>query len=540
MQRFVPQAWRGQARLLVLALIAGLSLWQSSPVLAAPTAKELSESYRFIDQAFNKLQKEALEEKTTVELVNASLDGMTLYVESQKLDASFIKHVPEGYSDKQAKEYLRKMLVKTATAYPKLYEKQRLTMEAVKGAMNSIDAYTVYLDPEAYKTLQDTMAGGNFGGIGVVVRKDQEAKQLVIVEPMPDTPAMRAGLRAKDRIIKIGDKETKDLTVSDASKLMRGEPGTSVVLTIQRGDDSHPFSVSLVREKIHVSTASGEVLEEQGHKIGYINLSIFGETTNRELETIMRDFDKQNVEGYVLDVRNNAGGYVTAAIDVCSKFLPPGQRVTSINPRVGKENVRTSRPTGIRRTKPLVVCVNGLSASASEITAGAMKDLKRGTLVGVKTFGKGSVQNVFPIRFPGKESSAFKITIAHYHTPSGHDINKMGITPDVIVELPEKPVEGEKYDAQKQAAINELIKKLDNSQTKASDSSASGSSDLTAVNGFIEERAYIEKQLKDGSFTIEKCQIERRGDSLTETVTVKTADGQTRQFKFDISSVLSL
>ena len=169
-----------------------------------------------------------------------------------------------------------------------------------------------------------------------------------------------------------------------------------------------------------------------------------------------------------------------------------------------------------------------------------MKDLKRGTLVGVKTFGKGSVQNVFPIRFPGKESSAFKITIAHYHTPSGHDINKMGITPDVIVELPEKPVEGEKYDAQKQAAINELIKKLDNSQTKASDSSASGSSDLTAVNGFIEERAYIEKQLKDGSFTIEKCQIERRGDSLTETVTVKTADGQTRQFKFDISSVLSL
>lgn len=540
MQRFVPQAWRGQARLLVLALIAGLSLWQSSPVLAAPTAKELSESYRFIDQAFNKLQKEALEEKTTVELVNASLDGMTLYVESQKLDASFIKHVPEGYSDKQAKEYLRKMLVKTATAYPKLYEKQRLTMEAVKGAMNSIDAYTVYLDPEAYKTLQDTMAGGNFGGIGVVVRKDQEAKQLVIVEPMPDTPAMRAGLRAKDRIIKIGDKETKDLTVSDASKLMRGEPGTSVVLTIQRGDDSHPFSVSLVREKIHVSTASGEVLEEQGHKIGYINLSIFGETTNRELETIMRDFDKQNVEGYVLDVRNNAGGYVTAAIDVCSKFLPPGQRVTSINPRVGKENVRTSRPTGIRRTKPLVVCVNGLSASASEITAGAMKDLKRGTLVGVKTFGKGSVQNVFPIRFPGKESSAFKITIAHYHTPSGHDINKMGITPDVIVELPEKPVEGEKYDAQKQAAINELIKKLDNSQAKASDSSASGSSDLTAVNGFIEERAYIEKQLKDGSFTIEKCQIERRGDSLTETVTVKTADGQTRQFKFDISSVLSL
>ena len=143
MQRFVPQAWRGQARLLVLALIAGLSLWQSSPVLAAPTAKELSESYRFIDQAFNKLQKEALEEKTTVELVNASLDGMTLYVESQKLDASFIKHVPEGYSDKQAKENLRKMLVKTATAYPKLYEKQRLTMEAVKGAMNSIDAYTV-------------------------------------------------------------------------------------------------------------------------------------------------------------------------------------------------------------------------------------------------------------------------------------------------------------------------------------------------------------------------------------------------------------
>lgn len=541
MQNNSVKAWLGQARLLVLALIIGMSLWQSVPALAAPSAKELSESYRFIDQAFNKLQKEALEEKTTLELVNASLDGMVLYVESQKLDASFIKHAPADYSDKQAKEYLRKMLVKTATTYPKLYEKQRLTMEAVKGAMNSIDAYTAYLDPEAYKTLQDTMAGGNFGGIGVVVRKDQDTKQLIIVEPMPDTPAMRAGIRAKDRIIKIGGKDAQDLSVSDASKLMRGEPGTSVTLTIQRGDDSHPFDVTLVREKIHVSTATGEVIEEQGHKIGYVNLSIFGETTNRELEAIMRDFDKQNVEGYVLDVRNNAGGYVTAAIDVCSKFLPPGQRVTSINPRVGKESVRTSRPTGIRRTKPLVVCVNGLSASASEITAGAMKDLKRGTLVGVKTFGKGSVQNVFPVRFPGKESSAFKITIAHYHTPSGHDINKMGITPDVIVELPEKPVEGEKYDAQKKAAINELIKKLgDTKKEDAVQATASASSDTVTVNGLIEERAYIDKQLNGKEYSIEKCHIDRRGDQLTETVTVKTKDGQTHQYKFDISSVLSL
>ena len=532
-----PKARTLHIRMLILALAAGLFMCCGAPAQAAPTAKELSESYRFIDQAVSKIQNEALEERTTLELVNASLDGMILYVESKKLDASFIKHAPAGTSDKQAKEYLRKMLVKTATAYPQLYEKQRLTMEAVKGAMNSIDPYTVYLDPDAYKTLQDTMAGGNFGGIGVVVSKDKTTDRLIIVEPMPNTPAMRAGIRAKDHILKIGTTDATHLSVQDASKLMRGEPGTPVTLTIQRGADTRPFEVTLVREKIHVSTASGEVLEEQGHKIGYINLSIFGESTNRELEAIMRDFDKQNVEGYVLDVRNNAGGYVSAAIDTCSKFLPPGLRVTSINPRVGKESVRTSRPTGIRRTKPLVVLVNGYSASASEITAGAMKDLNRGTLVGVKTFGKGSVQNVFPIRFPGKESSAFKITIAHYHTPSGHDINKMGITPDVVVELPEEQDKDAKYDAQKQAAIDELIKKLNGT---AQEDKASENTELIVVNGFIDERSYIDEQLKGKSYTIEKSQIERQGDKLTETVTVTTKDGQNRQYKFDISSVLSL
>ncbi len=540
MRKEVRHLLGGYFRILVLTLVCNLGI--SSTVLAAPSAKELNESYKFIDQAFNYIQKEALEEKTTVELVNASLDGLTLFLEGKKLDASFIKHAPNDATDKQAKELLRKTLVKAANTYPKLYEKQRLTMEAVQGAMKSIDPYTIYLDPEAYKSLQDTMAGGNFGGVGAVISKDKESGYLIVVEPMPDTPAMRANIRAKDRIIKIDDTIAKDLTVQDASKMLRGEPGTTVVVTIQRGNDEHTFEVPLKREKIHVHTATGKLLEEQNHKIGYIDLSIFGEGSNREVESLIRDFEKKGAEAFILDVRGNAGGYVIAAIDICSKFLPPGQRVTSINPRVGEENVRVSRPTGKRRNQPLVVLVDEHSASASEITAGCMKDWKRGTLIGVKTFGKGSVQNVFPIRFPDKESSAFKITIAHYHTPLGHDINKTGITPDIEVKLPDEPVAPDKNDAQKQAAIDFLVKQL-NENAKPAESQAqanSTASDLIPAGSMAEENAYISERLGGINYTVSERKTERHGDTITETVTVKTAAGNSRVFKFDISSVLVL
>ena len=527
----------GRVCLLALILVMGLALGQSPARAAAPNAKELSASYRFIDQAFSHLQREALDQHTVLELVNASLDGMVMYIEKEKLNASFIKHAPDGCTDKEAREYLRKMLVQTATKYPKLYEKQKLVMEAVKGAMHIYDPYTAYLDPDAYKILQDSMSGGNFGGIGVVVGIAKDSKQLTVIEPMPNTPASRAGLRAEDRIMKIAGKSTKGMAVVDASKMMRGEPGTTVVLTIQRGTDTNTFDVPLVREKIHVDTATGEVIEANGHKIGYISLGIFGESTNRDVESLLRDFDKKQVEGYVLDVRNNSGGYVTAAIDVCSKFVSPGQRIVSIHEKGKEPSVRTSRPTGVRRTKPLVVCINEYSASASEITAGAMKDLERATLVGTKSFGKGSVQNVFPIRFPDKESSAFKITIAHYHTPSGHDIHQTGITPDVVVKLPEKPDKNAKYDPQKQAAIDEVIKKIEAESTVTQ---SEGTGALVVADGLMQERAHISKQLQDADFTVVSDTIERQGDTLTETIVVQTLDGKSHTFRFDVSKVLSL
>ena len=352
-------------------------------------------------------------------------------------------------------------------------DQHQLAYAAIRGMLDTLDdPYTVFLDPEEYKGLMGQLNGGNFGGLGIYVESDEKnGKALTIVEPMEGTPATLAGLKARDVITEIDGKGTSGMALEEATRLLRGPIGSSVTLTIKRGGVEQPFKVSLTRAQIHVKTLSFKVLPSG---VGYVKLRVFGDNANDEMEEAFRAFDKAGVKGYILDLRNNGGGYITAALDVSSHFLPTGSRVVSVAERGAPEIVYNSRPN-LRPLLPVVILVNKYSASASEITAGAVKDLKAGQLMGEKTFGKGSVQKIFPL----PDGSAVKITTAHYHTPSGQDIHKKGIAPDITVPQSVKEVAADQ-DATLQAAVK-LLTMAPKSPSAGTDSTSLSAAHKDAV-----------------------------------------------------------
>ena len=228
-----------------------------------------------------------------------------------------------------------------------------------------------------------------------------------MARPIPDTPAADAGLKAGDVILGINGESTLGFTIDDAQERLRGPVDSEVKLKIRRLNQAYPFDVTLKRDKIRVSSVVSRLRTAEGRKVGYIRLQMFGERTDRELESAIRKLDAQGAEGYILDLRNNGGGYIISAVDVVSKFLPTGSVVTSVEERGAGNKVYKTRPS-LRKPKPLVLLVNQHSASASEITAAALSDHSRAQLVGVKTFGKGSVQKIFSL----PDGSGVKITTA--------------------------------------------------------------------------------------------------------------------------------
>ena len=311
---------------------------------------------------------------------------------------------------------------------------------ALKGMVSTLDPHSEFLDAEQFKQLQDDTQGA-FGGLGIVIAlKD---KFITVVSPMEDTPGFRAGILAGDRIVKIGGKSTEKMGVEDAVKLLRGEPGTDVAITIFRPSTNKSRDLKLTRAVINLTM----VKDINGMKefplgddgIGYARVVQFSEKTGAELEAAMRKLKAQGIRALILDLRWNPGGLLDQAVEVCEKFLPRGALVVTTEGRNPANNSKHHAEghgdelvDNNGAPLPMVILANLGSASAAEIVTGCLQDSRRGTIVlGEKTFGKGSVQSIFPL----DNGSALKLTIAKYYTPSHRVIHEHGITPDILVPL---------------------------------------------------------------------------------------------------------
>ncbi len=296
------------------------------------------------------------------------------------------------------------------------------TKELIEGAINGmlrkLDPYSQFI-PD-YTEFQ-TQNRGNYGGLGMTIgiREDM----LTVITPFKDRPAALAGVQNGDVVSHIEGESTAVMTVTEAVELLRGEPGTQVSITIVRENESRPIEVTITREVIRIPSVETEII---GDKIGYIKINQFLQTTAYDVDKALLEFKEDNIRGIILDLRLNPGGLLSSAVDIASDFLTPGQLVVYSK---GIETREDFVAKGEKREDfPLIVLVNGGSASASEIVAGAIRDHGRGIVMGDKTFGKASVQRVFPIR---DTKSAVKLTVARYYTPNGVDIDKIGIIPDV-------------------------------------------------------------------------------------------------------------
>lgn len=304
-----------------------------------------------------------------------------------------------------------------------------LIQGAIKGMVSSLDPHSGYLTPEAFKELQ-VETKGEFGGIGIQIGiKDN---MLTVIAPIEDTPAYRAGIKAGDRIIKINNESTKNMSIHDAVAKMRGKKGTTLVITILREGMKEAKDFTIVRDIIKIKSVKAKMLQDN---IGYIKLTQFQEASAEDLRKALDKLKKEGMKSLILDLRNDPGGLLNSAVEVVEHFLPPKRLVVYIKGRKGEKteyftNLENPGYTDI----PMVVLVNQGSASASEIVAGALKDWNRAVIVGVQTFGKGSVQSLIPL----SDGSGLRLTTAKYYTPKGTSIQGVGITPDIIVKLESK------------------------------------------------------------------------------------------------------
>ena len=326
--------------------------------------------------------------------------------------------------------------------YVESVEDKKLITEAISGMRSGLDPHSQYLDAEAFKELQ-VGTQGEFGGLGIEV--GTEDGFIKVVSPIEDTPASKAGIKSGDLIVKIDEKPTKGLPLNEAVKLMRGKPKTPVTLTLARKGETRPIVVQLIRDVIKVQSVKSKVLEP-GY--GYVRLTQFQEHTVENMVRAIDTMYKQQgpLKGLVLDLRNDPGGLLHGAIGVSAAFLPPRTLITSTDGRTddakrkylaspddylrgSRDDIVAKLPAAVKSV-PMVVLVNGGSASASEIVAGALQDHKRAVVLGTQTFGKGSVQSILPLT----NSTAIKLTTARYYTPNGRSIQAKGIAPDFLVE----------------------------------------------------------------------------------------------------------
>lgn len=308
-----------------------------------------------------------------------------------------------------------------------VFDGQKILYGAIAGMVKSLgDPYTAFLDPKQNRAVSEELAG-SYQGVGIQIGFNKE-KRLVVIAPLDGTPAEAAGIKAKDLILKIDTRDTFDLTLPEAVDLIRGEAGTKVKLVLLREGEDKPYEKEIERAQINVRSVVVEYRDAKRGKVAVMRVSRFGDKTDSEWDNAVLEVSAQNVSGIILDVRNNPGGLLTSGIHVGSEFIKGtvvGQQTAD-----GKITQFGADHAGKLLSKPLVVLVNGGSASAAEIVAGAIKDNSRAKIIGEKTFGKGSVQDVVP--FAG--GSSLHVTFAKWLTPRGNSIHNVGITPDIIIE----------------------------------------------------------------------------------------------------------
>lgn len=294
------------------------------------------------------------------------------------------------------------------------------------------DPYTRFMDPEEFKSLQ-VETSGELTGIGIQIAPDEKTKRITVISPMEDTPAAAAGILAKDIVDKVDGKSTKGMDINDVVSLIRGKPGTEVTITVLRNNQPREFRVKRARIEVHPVRYSYQ--KTPTGAVGYIRLVQFSANAGAEMRNAIKDLENKKVDGYVLDLRSNPGGLLFSSVEIAQMWLDQGTIVSTVD-RQGQRDLEKANNRALTN-KPLVVLVDGGSASASEILSGALQDNKRATLVGTKTFGKGLVQSVRSLG----DGSGMAVTIAKYFTPKGRDINRAGIAPDVVLELTEKQKE---------------------------------------------------------------------------------------------------
>ena len=299
-------------------------------------------------------------------------------------------------------------------------DSKQLMYGAIRGMLRTLDPYSQFLEPKNYAEFR-TESRGTYGGLGMAIGIRQS--RLTVIAPFKGTPADQVGVQSGDVISQIEGEPTSVMTVDEAVKRLRGEPGTQVTVTLIREGEREPLEVTMMRDVIRFQSVESKILKGD---IGYIRINQFRDTTAADVDKAFESFNQQDLHGVILDLRSNPGGLLRSAVEVASDFLEPGQLIVYTQGKKPREDF-TTKAGKQQKHYPLVVLVNGGSASASEILAAAIKDHGHGLIMGEKTFGKASVQQVFPL----SSGAAVKLTVAHYYSPNGIDIHKIGITPDI-------------------------------------------------------------------------------------------------------------
>jgi len=313
--------------------------------------------------------------------------------------------------------------------YVEEVEPEKVIQGAIRGMLKTLDPHSSYMPPDVYREMQ-VETEGRFGGLGIEISMRDDV--LTVVSPIEGTPAFRAGIQPGDQIIKVDGESTKEMSLVDAVKKLRGPEGSSVTISIFRQGFTEPKDFILSRAVIQIKSVRWTKLQND---IGYVKLRSFHKTTEEELEEALQDLGEQHIKTLVLDLRNNPGGLLEQAIAVSNVFLEGGQLIVYTKGRLPNQNMKGfSKSEGFHVSYPMTVIINGGSASASEIVAGALQDLHRATVVGTQSFGKGSVQTIIPL----SDGSGLRLTTAKYYTPKGGEIHGKGITPDIVIERPQE------------------------------------------------------------------------------------------------------
>ncbi len=403
-----------------------------------------------VDAAFRQVERAYYKPVNAQTLLTGEQRELVAYLKKHGVADPAIPLLTATGDEGQDLAALNRDLSVAQTRYGKQTSTVELTQAAMRGMLASLgDPYTTYLSPREINSLEESLKGGDFGGIGVYIVQDPRDK-AVLVQPIEGMPASRAGVRTGDRIVAVDGHDIRGLKLDDVERMLRGEIGTVVHVSVRSHGSSATRLVGITRQQIVVPSVHAKM--EDG--FDYVRLADFGSTSYDEVRKAILDGKARGARGYILDLRNNGGGYLDAAVSISSLFIGEGTIVSTID-RAGDRDTKSAAPARADYvgSLPLVLLVNKFTASASEITAGAVQDYKVGTLIGTKTFGKGVVQSIYNTL----DGGALKITTAKYITPLGRDIQHKGIVPDIVVDQPvDQPIIDTPHDVQLAAAKSYL------------------------------------------------------------------------------------